>query len=179
MPAKVMPTAANTPSWRIGPTSVITTTVTTSTSKPSPKIRPNVQIDPRMAGTTDNSASLKLPMLAVKTSSRRTITIGGMASKNKPSMSITLANTTGLPAKVASTPGGISSLINLRASAIGSPSGWTAIIVDFLTACSSSPLSIPGPAATVSREQAIATAYAYTRVKWTPQARHVRHGIRD
>ena len=46
-----------------------------------------------------------------------------------------------------------------------------------VASCSSrDTLDIPKPGSTVTREQAIATAYAYTQVTWTPGARHVRHG---
>ncbi len=38
------------------------------------------------------------------------------------------------------------------------------------------PLEIPRPGPTVTREEVIATAFAYTQVTWTPEARHVRHG---
>ena len=44
-----------------------------------------------------------------------------------------------------------------------------------IASCSHDSNSIPGPSAQVSRDQVIATAYAYTQVKWTPEARHVRH----
>ncbi len=46
-----------------------------------------------------------------------------------------------------------------------------------VVSCSSrDPLEIPKPGSTVTREQVIATAYAYTQVAWVPEARHVRHG---
>jgi len=45
----------------------------------------------------------------------------------------------------------------------------------FLASCSSSSLSIPGPAATVKRSEAVATAYTYTQIAWTPQERHRVH----
>ena len=37
-------------------------------------------------------------------------------------------------------------------------------------------MAIPGPARSVSRDQAIATAYTYTQVRWIPEDRHVLHG---
>ncbi len=48
-----------------------------------------------------------------------------------------------------------------------------------LTHCAPDPasdLAIAGPAKTVRRSEAIAIAYTYSRLEWTPQARHVRHG---
>ena len=46
-----------------------------------------------------------------------------------------------------------------------------------VASCSSGELlDIPKPAPTVTREQVISTAYSYTRVAWTPEARHVKHG---
>lgn len=45
-----------------------------------------------------------------------------------------------------------------------------------LAACTNSPNSIPAPSSTVSRDQAIATAFTYTQVQWTPEARHIKHG---
>lgn len=45
-----------------------------------------------------------------------------------------------------------------------------------LASCTSAPYSIPGPSPTVSRDETIATAYAYTQVKWNPEARHTKHG---
>ncbi|MGD9417588.1 MAG: hypothetical protein Q7R22_001500 [Verrucomicrobiota bacterium JB025] len=44
-----------------------------------------------------------------------------------------------------------------------------------LASCAPDPLAIPAPAKSVTREQAIATAYTYTRVQWTPEPRHIRH----
>ena len=38
------------------------------------------------------------------------------------------------------------------------------------------PLEIPEPARSVTRDEVIATAYAYTQVTWTPGERHVKHG---
>lgn len=35
---------------------------------------------------------------------------------------------------------------------------------------------VPGPAAQVTRSQALSTAYAYTQVRWTPRAENVLHG---
>jgi hypothetical protein len=37
-------------------------------------------------------------------------------------------------------------------------------------------LAIAGPAKTVRRPEAISIAYTYSRLEWTPQARHVLHG---
>ena len=37
-------------------------------------------------------------------------------------------------------------------------------------------LAIAGPAKSVRRNEAIAIAYTYSRLEWTPEARHVRHG---
>lgn len=45
-----------------------------------------------------------------------------------------------------------------------------------LAACSPDPLAIPGPARSVTRDQAIATAYTYTQVQRMPEQRHVLHG---
>ena len=45
-----------------------------------------------------------------------------------------------------------------------------------LTACTSDPYAIPGPARSVTRDQAIATAYIYTQVVWLPEERHILHG---
>lgn len=45
-----------------------------------------------------------------------------------------------------------------------------------LNACYHDPLAIPGPAGTVTRDQAIATAHTYTRVHWTPGKHHRLHG---
>jgi hypothetical protein len=49
----------------------------------------------------------------------------------------------------------------------------------FLSHCAheeSPDLAIAGPAKTVRRSEAIAIAYTYSRLEWTPQAHHVRHG---
>jgi hypothetical protein len=45
-----------------------------------------------------------------------------------------------------------------------------------LFSCSDNTLRIPGPAATVTRQDAVATAYAYTQIAWTPEEKHLRHG---
>ena len=45
----------------------------------------------------------------------------------------------------------------------------------FLVSCVPDPLAIPAPSTSVTRDQAIATAYAYTQVQWTPEPRHIRH----
>jgi hypothetical protein len=46
-----------------------------------------------------------------------------------------------------------------------------------LSQCATDPdISIPGPAATVRRMDAINTAYTYSRVEWLPEARHQKHG---
>jgi hypothetical protein len=45
-----------------------------------------------------------------------------------------------------------------------------------LAACAPDPLAIPGPARSVTRDQAIATAYTYTQVRWMPEALHALHG---
>jgi hypothetical protein len=37
-------------------------------------------------------------------------------------------------------------------------------------------LTIPGPASTVRREEAVSTAYTYSRVEWQPQPRNQKHG---
>ncbi len=37
-------------------------------------------------------------------------------------------------------------------------------------------LKIPGPAKSVTREEAISTAYVYTQLEWHPEKRHVMHG---
>jgi cell wall-associated NlpC family hydrolase len=43
--------------------------------------------------------------------------------------------------------------------------------------CASGPdLTIPEPAPTVRRAEAIATAYAYSRLEWQPQEQHRKHG---
>lgn len=44
-----------------------------------------------------------------------------------------------------------------------------------LSSCAPDPWHIPGPSSAVSRDQAIATAYLYSQVSWTPEERHVRH----
>jgi hypothetical protein len=47
----------------------------------------------------------------------------------------------------------------------------------FLSHCAGGPdLSIPSPARSVTRTDAIATAYTYSRLEWLPEARHVKHG---
>lgn len=45
-----------------------------------------------------------------------------------------------------------------------------------LASCASKGPSIPGPAKTVTRQQAVATAYLYTQVEWAPQEKHIMHG---
>jgi hypothetical protein len=45
-----------------------------------------------------------------------------------------------------------------------------------LASCTGDALRIPGPAATVTRQDAVATAYTYTQVAWRPEERHLRHG---
>ncbi len=51
----------------------------------------------------------------------------------------------------------------------------SAVVV--LSQCASGPhLTIPGPAPTVRRMDAIETAYTYNRLEWQPQERHRRHG---
>lgn len=37
-------------------------------------------------------------------------------------------------------------------------------------------LKIPGPAKSVTREEAISTAFVYTQLEWHPEKRHVMHG---
>jgi hypothetical protein len=37
-------------------------------------------------------------------------------------------------------------------------------------------LDIPGPAKSVRRDEAILIAYTYSRLDWTPEPRHIRHG---
>ncbi len=52
------------------------------------------------------------------------------------------------------------------------------LAVLLLASCAHDPAvpKIPGPASSVTRDEAIATAYAYTQVKWTPEPRHILHG---
>ena len=45
-----------------------------------------------------------------------------------------------------------------------------------LGSCAPDPLAIPGPATTVTRKEAVATAYTYVSLAWMPKQRHVRHG---
>ena len=61
-------------------------------------------------------------------------------------------------------------------SPIWRPLGKSLPTILILAACAPDPLAIPAPASSVTREEAIATAYAYTQVKWTPDERHIRHG---
>jgi hypothetical protein len=50
-------------------------------------------------------------------------------------------------------------------------------IAFLLCHCASGPdLTIPGPAPTARREEAVGTAYTYSRVEWQPQERHQKHG---
>lgn len=51
---------------------------------------------------------------------------------------------------------------------------YSAVLLS-LSACAPDPLAIPGPSATVTRDQAIATAYTYTQVRWMPRPEHVLH----
>lgn len=54
-----------------------------------------------------------------------------------------------------------------------------ALVLPLLCHCANEPstdLSIAGPAGSVRRMDAIATAYTYSRVSWTPEQRHVLHG---
>lgn len=50
------------------------------------------------------------------------------------------------------------------------------ILAGMISCLSRDPLNIPKHGSIVTREQVIATAYAYTQVTWKPEARHVRHG---
>ena len=50
-------------------------------------------------------------------------------------------------------------------------------VVGLLVSCAANdPLKIPSPASMVTRAEVIATAYTYTQVTWTPEARHMKHG---
>lgn len=51
-----------------------------------------------------------------------------------------------------------------------------AIGLGLLGSCAPAPFAIPGPAKSVTRQQAIATAFTYTQVRWTPEVRHIQHG---
>ena len=44
-------------------------------------------------------------------------------------------------------------------------------LVGVVSCSSREPLEIPKPSPTVTREEAIATAFAYTQVTWMPEAR--------
>ena len=52
----------------------------------------------------------------------------------------------------------------------------TAAILAAVSCAPKDPLSIPKPSSSVTRADAIATAYAYTQVTWMPEERHVKHG---
>ncbi len=45
-----------------------------------------------------------------------------------------------------------------------------------LLSCAPDPLAIPGPARSVRRDEAIAIAYTYSTLAWTPGAMNARHG---
>jgi len=52
----------------------------------------------------------------------------------------------------------------------------TLVIAPWLASCSNDPWAIPQASNSVTPDQAISTAYLYTQVTWTPEARHIMHG---
>jgi hypothetical protein len=52
---------------------------------------------------------------------------------------------------------------------------WLGMVL-MISCTSRDPMDIPKPAASVTRDEVIATAFAYTQVKWIPEQKHVRHG---
>jgi len=56
------------------------------------------------------------------------------------------------------------------------PAIFSAIILAGASCSPQDPPDIPKPSSSVTREEVIATAYAYTQVTWTPEERHVKHG---
>jgi hypothetical protein len=58
------------------------------------------------------------------------------------------------------------------------PSIWLATVSALIFVSCSTPSGpqIPGPSSTVTRQDAVATAYTYTQVAWTPEQRHLLHG---
>lgn len=51
-----------------------------------------------------------------------------------------------------------------------------ALLSLLLASCAPDPWAIPGPASSVTPDEALGIAYRYTQVEWTPEARHMKHG---
>ena len=105
-------------------TKIGTMTVMMSTCRPSPKMRPKVQIEPRAAGMSAITERRTLPIVEKKTNTSRAMTSGGMITRNHVSRSRTDANTTGFPEKVSSRPSWVTSMTR-EAVAVGSSPGVT------------------------------------------------------
>ena len=56
------------------------------------------------------------------------------------------------------------------------PIALATLLLSHCASESTADFSIPGPAKTVRRSDAIEIAYTYSRLTWTPEQRHVRHG---